>query len=239
MRKISYEEALNRIAERTNDNIRELRKSRLQRRTEFTDLYGVPFGGQSDSDNAVKFYISVSPDLVYFLRFQFKLHIQSYKSSVTGVSGSSGTISGTQLEVDPIILNNTSTAKTHIDGVKPNSHTHSFEGGSGSVEYGSHSISTSSDTFTIKINGVNVTDYLIAQHEGEWIDGEGVYPNKQNIDNDDFYDIMAVATELYNEGNDDDADKLLKPGFKLVEIASDAKFRATMYLYCKYSVTGR
>ncbi len=52
---------------------------------------------------------------------------------------------------------------------------------------------------------------------------------------------MSVATLLYN-GDDtdvDDANKLLKSEFKLMEIESDAPFEVTMYLYCKYSVVGR
>lgn len=174
-RRITYESALNMVAERTSENSEELRKSRLQRRTEFTDLYGVPFYAESDSYNKAEFYISVSPDLVYFMRFQFKLDIQN----------------------------------------------------------------TSSDEFTVKINGVDCTDYLISQHDGEWIDGDGIYPTDDTDDETDYYDVMAVATDIYNEDNDDDANKLLNPGFKRVVITSDASFSAVMYLYCKYSVVGR
>ena len=169
--RITYEEALNRIAEVTKDSRDELRKSRLQRRTEFTDLNGVPFVAQGDADHPAQFYISISPDLVYFLRFQFKLHIKD----------------------------------------------------------------TTSDDFTVKIHGVDLTDYLIEQQDGDWIDGEGVYPTNKN------YDVLSVATLLYN-GDDtdvDDANKLLKSEFKLMEIESDAPFEVTMYLYCKYSVVGR
>lgn len=180
MRKITYEEALNRIAERTTDNIRELRKTRLQRRTEFTDLYGIPFYAESDADNKAVFYISVTPDQVYTMRLQFKLHIRD----------------------------------------------------------------TSSDEFNITVNGVeDIQDYLIAQHEGEWINGAGLYPTDELEDVTDFYDLMAVATDIYNEGSDEEhtkkANRILNPGFKEVVIQSDAPFKVTMYLYPKQSVTGR
>lgn len=175
MRKITYEKAINMVAERASENRKELRKSRLQRRTEFTDLYGVPFYAESGSGNKAEFYISISPDLVYFLRFQFKLDIQG----------------------------------------------------------------SSSDEFTIKIGGVDLSEYLISQHDGEWIDGEGIYPTDDTEDDTDYYDVLAVATDLYNEDNDTDANKLLKPGFKKVVIESDSSFSAVMYLYCKYSVVGR
>lgn len=242
-RRITYEEALNRIAERTSDNIRELRKTRLQRRTEFTDLYGVPFYAQGDSGSPATFYISISPDLVYFLRFQFKLHIQPLVSTVTGGgSGGSVNVDSTSLSVDSTtkILDDSSTAQVSVSDISPDPHTHNASGGGGgSVNYGIHKIHTSSDDFTVEINNIDITDYLIAQHEGEWIDGEGLYPNKGNDDSEDFYDVMAVATDIYNEGNTEDANKLLNANFKKVEISSDSPFAVTMYLYCKYSVVGR
>ena len=178
MRTMTYDEVINRIAEVTRDNKEDLRKSRLQRRTEFTDLYGVPFYAESDSDHQARFYISVSPDLVYFMRFQFKLYVQDF-------------------------------------------------GGSGD------------GNFKIYISGIDVTDYLVEQEFGGWIDGAGLYPTNDVEDSEDFYDLLDVATLLYNEGKTDDADKLLNPGFKTMRISADSSFKVTMYLYMKYSVTGK
>lgn len=242
MRKITYAEALNKVAEVTKDNRDELRKSRLQRRTEFTDLNGVPFIAQGDADHPAQFYISISPDLVYFLRFQFKLHIQPLISTVTGAGGSISSIGSTELDDDTTtkVVNNSSTLEISND-VSPNPHTHSASGGSGSVSYGIKYIHTTSDDFTVKIHGVDITDYLIEQQDGDWIDGEGVYPTNRNEDDTDYYDVLQVATLLYNGDDEDkqDAERLLKPEFKLMEIESDAPFQVTMYLYCKYSVVGR
>lgn len=178
MRKITYAQALNRVAEVTKNNKDELRKSRLQRRTEFTDLYGVPFYAESDENNEAKFFVSVSPDLVYFMRFQFKIYVAELASSDDG-------------------------------------------------------------DFEITMNGVDITDYLIEQEDGEWIDGEGLYPTNKVEDETDFYDLLDVATVLYNEGNTDDAEKILKPGFKQMVITASSPFKVTMYLYMKYSVTGK
>ena len=109
------------------------------------------------------------------------------------------------------------------------------------MQYGIKYIHTTSDNWTVKIHGVDITDYLIEQQDGDWIDGEGVYPTNQNEEDTDYYDVLQVATLLYNgsESDQDDAQKLLKPEFKLMEIESDAPFQVTMYLYCKYSVVGR
>lgn len=171
---------LNRIAEKTVDNTSQLRKGVNQRRNGMEDLYGVPFYAVADSNNEAKFYVSVSPDIVYFERFAFKLHI-------TG---------------------------------------------------------TTSEEWSVLIDGVDITDYLIAQHEGEWIDGSGIYPTDEISSESesflqDFYDILDVASILYAEGNDDDADDLLEPEFKEVVIRSDAPFTVTAYFYTKYSNVNR
>lgn len=178
MRYMTYAEALERVAEVTKDNRDELRKSRLQRRTEFTDLYGIPFYAESDEDNEARFYVSVSPDLVYFMRFQFKIYVQHLAASDDG-------------------------------------------------------------DFEIRMNGVDITPYLIEQSDGEWIDGEGLYPSNAVEDETDFYDLLDVATVLYNEGNTEDAEKLLKPGFKTMVIKASSSFKVTMYLYAKYTTSAR
>lgn len=243
MRKITYAQALNRVAEVTKNNKDELRKSRLQRRTEFTDLNGVPFVAQGDATHPAQFYISISPDLVYFLRFQFKLHIQPLISTVTGGGGSISSVDPTELDfnTETKVLSNSSTLEVSSDGVSPNPHSHTASGSGGGVQYGIKYIHTTSDNFTVKIHGIDITDYLIEQQDGDWIDGEGVYPTNKNEDDTDYYDVLQVATLMYNgsESDKDDAQKLLKPEFKLMEIESDAPFRVTMYLYCKYSVVGR
>lgn len=241
---ITYAEAIQRIAEKTYDNTRELRKSRLQRRTEFTDLHGVPFTAQGDATHPATFYISVSKDLVYYLRYQFKLHIQPMVSTVADVTGELSSIGSTSLEtdVDMSIVNNTSTLDVAGDGVSPNPHRHSATGSIDSVGYGVTYIHTTSDNFSISIDGVDITDALIEQQDGDWIDGEGMYPSNRDKDETDYYDVLDVASLLYNSSDEDDwddADKLLSAGFKEVQISSDAPFHVTMYLYLKYTTMGR
>ena len=181
MRKITIDEALNRIAEVTSDNRKDIKQSRLQRRTEFTDLYGIPFYAESeliDGRHVAKFFISVSPDLVYFMRFQFKLYIQTLAT-----------------------------------------------GGSGD--------------FKVYMNGINdeISDYLEEQQDGDWIDGEGLYPSSGVEDADDYYDLLDVASVMHSEGRVEDAKTLLKPGFKTLYVTANASFKLTMYLYMKYSAS--
>ncbi len=179
---ISYDEAIQRIAEKVGDNRKELRKTRYQRRTEFTDLYGIPFYAESyesDGQHYADIYISVSPDMIYFLRYQFKLQIQT----------------------------------------------------------------TNATDFEVRLAGVNITDYLVEQQDGDWIDGTGIWPTDENADDKtDFYDILDVAQILYNSDDEEtqsDADKLTATGFKLFRVVGDAPFKATLYLYMKISVMAR
>lgn len=64
------------------DNKTQLKNSKLQRRQTFVDLFGIPFaltGGYSEE--AEKYvatqWISVSPDFIHWLRFQFKIFVVS------------------------------------------------------------------------------------------------------------------------------------------------------------------
>lgn len=175
---ITFEEAMGRMAEVIGDNKSELEKSRMQRRTEFTDLYGIPFYAESDDKNEARFYISVSPDLVYFMRFQFKIYVQDLASSDDG-------------------------------------------------------------DFRIYMSGVDITDYLIEQEDGEWIDGEGLYPTNAVEEQEDFYDLLDVATLLHNEGGTAESNKILNPGFKTMRIKANSAFKVTMYLYMKYSTNAK
>ena len=183
MRKITIDEALNRIAEVTNDNRNDIRRSRLQRRTEFTDLYGIPFYAESeliDGRHVAKFFISVSPDLVYFMRFQFKLYIQTL---ATGGSGD---------------------FKVYVEGIDE-----------------------------------DITDYLEEQQDGDWIEGEGMYPSSGVEDADDYYDLLDVATVMLSEGKKTDSDTILKGGKKVIRVTASAAFKITLYLWTRYSSAGK
>ena len=106
------------------------------------------------------------------------------------------------------------------------------------------------------VDGVNITDYLIEQHDGYWIDGAGIYPTSdldEAVEDDDepnFYDILDVAslmqTEIDEESDPDEKEqmqkrqtKVLRRGFKKVEIRSEAPFHVDAYLYTKYSYINR
>lgn len=245
---LTYEQALNRIAEKTIDNSRQLRRAVEQRRNGMEDLYGIEFTHNGDADHPATFYISVSPDLVYYERFALKFIIEPFASSVAGISmqAEGMSVGETRLSVGSgsgsKVIGGTSTLDDATSGaITPNPHTHSLSGGSmsGNVNYGIKQISTTSANWRVKIHDVDITPYLIEQHDGDWIDGEGIYPTNKVTDQEDFYDILDVACMLNAEGKIAERNKLLAPEFKKVEVFSDAPFGLTAFLYIKYSHTNR
>lgn len=101
---LDFEEYVDRIAEQTVDNTQLLKQDLRQRRDQVTDTHGVYFTGQGQGDIPASFYISISPDMVYLERFEFKLIIQPW----TQLSPSSDpvivpvTSSGWRITVDDI-----------------------------------------------------------------------------------------------------------------------------------------
>jgi len=221
--RLTYTDFLNRVAEKTIDNTNQLRKGVQQRRNGMEDLYGIPFQAYGDARHPAAFYISVSPDLVYYERFSFKFIIQPYSSTVMGVGMDEGD--------GMFIIPNTSTIDYDFSA-------------DGELNYGVHKISTLSDNWRVSIDGVDITDYLIEQHNGNWIDmtdesGAKVWPTNDLDDREDFYDILDVACMMNAMGETEKRDKLLRPDFKRVEIASDAMFSVQAVLYLKLSHLNR
>lgn len=68
--------AINRIAERTTENRQLWGQSLRQRRSEFTDIYGIPFRtDEVDNNKTFTFHVSISSDMEYYERFQMQLYV--------------------------------------------------------------------------------------------------------------------------------------------------------------------
>lgn len=79
---ITLSNAVGKIAERTVDNSQKWRQSLRQRRSEYVDIYGVPFNFEPVNDAGTKLqaHIYISTDLEYYERLQFKLVVKSSQS---------------------------------------------------------------------------------------------------------------------------------------------------------------
>lgn len=229
---MTFVEALNRVAEKTYDNTKQLRRAVQQRRNGMEDLFGVCFSANGDADNPATFYVSISPDYGYLERFAFKFVIKPFSTTVKG-----GTDSAT------VSVNNRSLSISGGD-ISPNPHSHGTQPHTHNIISGMSYVNTVSDYWRMRIHGVDITPYLIEQHDGEWIDmsdtsGEEIFPSNELDDRQDFYDILDVASMLTAEGNYTDRDKILAPEFKKIELISDAPFGVDAYLYLKYNHTNR
>lgn len=100
---------------------------------------------------------------------------------------------------------------------------------------------TTASDFRITLRGggasKDITAYLMAQQDGAWISGEGVYPSTA-LDEDGNYDILQVISDLEAEEYGD-AQKFISPGLKIIEISSFSAFEATMLMYVNYSHVNR
>ena len=230
---LSYEQILNRLAEKSVDNTTQLRRGVAQRRNGMEDLYGTVYTVNGDADHPATFYVSVSPDLVYYERFAFKFIIQPFISSVgEGTGSATVTVLDTSLAIEEDVNNNNQLI------VNPNPHKHDTIAHTHNMVSGSSFVTTTSTYWRVHIHGVDITPYLIAQHGGSWINGEGIFPN-QLLTQDGFYDILDVASLLYASGESSKAEQILAPEFKKVEVISDAPFCVTAFLYLKYSHANR
>lgn len=219
---MTYNEALQILAERTVDHHRLLRQQNTQRRNQVVDLYGVEYTRVGDGNAPAVFYVSISPDMVYLERFEFKLLIQPFVSTVQSATQAyEGNTGETRLAV----------AGTSIT---PNPHAHTMTH-SHNIVSGVTLAHTTADDFRISVAGVDVTPYLMAQY-GAWIEGEGLYPS-QDIEQN--YDLLEVACDLRAEGRDSDAEKLVAAGYKEISISSDTPFMVTLVNYLKYSHLNR
>ena len=241
---LTQEEAIIRISERVAENKKRIDRMLKQRRNQVVDMYGVEYTRQGAANSPARFYISITPDLVYLERFEFKLIVQPFLSmagtigptslSVSGSSGGYSVITEEELE-DIINSDNCDSLPEDEDGgggsgsISPNPHTHE-------VVPGITPIPVTANDFRVKIEGIDVTPYLMAQYGGEWLNGEGVYPSLE-IGRD--YDIIEVASDLIGEGRKADADKLLRSGYKAVEITASQPFSVTLVLYLKMSHCNR
>jgi len=219
--KMTYDSALNKMAERIADRTVESRQDQLQRRNQVVDIYGMEFTRQGDTNHPAVFYISVSPDLIYYERFEFKIIIQPFAMPIGG-NGATGT---TKIQMNETSLN------VNQQTVSPNPHKHTIEPHNHSLDAGVSLFTSSVSDFEIWIEGIDITPYLKAQYNGAWINGEGVFPVK-GLSN---YDLLKAVGFMptWQRG------AILTPGYKKVELKGKGVFNATLVNYLKYSHVNR
>lgn len=220
---LTESEYLEKIARNTAENKQILSEGLKQRRNQVVDQNGVEYTRQGSANFPATFYISISPDMVYLERYEFKLLIASFISS----NGISTNVSVPTVEP---------TSLTVAGGaITPNPHTHDVTPHTHGLNAGISSTPTTASDFRLRVDGIDISAYLAAQHNA-WITGEGIYPST-NINKN--YDLLKVASVMHAEGRHTEADLITKAGYKKIEISSGSPFSVTMSLYLKYSHTNR
>lgn len=221
MMQMTYDSALNRMAERLSDRTVENKQEQFQRRNQVVDIYGMEFTRQGDTKHPAIFYLSVSPDLVYYERFEFKIIVQPFAMPI----GGNGATGMTSVQV------NESKLQMNQNMIQPNPHQHTTVAHNHSLDAGVSLFTSSVSNFEIWIEDINLTPYLKAQYDGQWIDGEGVFPEK-GLKN---YDILQIVGYLpsWQKGI------ILSSGYKKIELKGTGVFNVTLVNYLKYSHVNR
>lgn len=240
----TYNQALNKLAQYTYANRKSIEQQNKQRRTQVTDSFGREYTRVGDGGAPATFYISIEDDLEYWERFQFKLIIQPFLSTAgSGTSETTVTINPTSLSGsggggsavvsgENLILTNGGSGGS----ISPNPHTHTSEPHTHGISPGITLVPVTASDFRVKVEGIDITAYLMAQFGGQWISGEGIYPTSTDLS---AYDVLEVASVMTAEGKSSEASTLLSPGYKKVEITSASPFQVTLVNYLKYSHINR
>lgn len=187
---LSQEEYIDKIAKRAIATKKVVSRSLYQRRNQVTDINGLYFYAQGGGAYPAETRISISKDMVYLQRLEFKVIISPFMG--TG---------GVSPEIIPVPV--------------------------------------TASNFKVKIDGVDVSPYLAAQHNG-WISGEGIWPSD---DDDKRYDLLEAICDIWSERSDEqklkDYKKLTKPGYKKFQITASSLFSSAFQMWCKFPNTNR
>jgi len=264
---ITFESAINRLAERVSDRRQENRNISLQRRNQVVDMYGMEFTRQGDLGRPATFYLSISPDLIYFERFEFKIIIEGFRIPLAsnGISSTEVMVRPRGLEIEPtdlttnavgITVNNeqvTSVPSSHAHSLTPATHQHTILAHRHSIMPNPHDHETiphthnivpgmsyfdiSATNFQVFIEDIDMTPYFRA-----------LIPTGSSlrwIDGEGIFpapppsleNFDVLAAVAYMER--EDRERILAPGYKKVQIVGDGVFNATLVNYLKYSHVNR
>lgn len=211
------QQSLNILAERTHDLGKNIKEKDRQRRNQVIDLYSIDVYRESDENNAVVLPIAISRDHIYYLRFQFKVMIE--------------TDSANQFSI--YVRSSVNTGEKDDDG-----------------------------DYIYRKRDIDITPYLMAEQDGDWIDGENRDSSGDNMfwPNDDLpdgepsdeppntYDLLSVASMMRAEAKQGgeqavirgyEADAIERVELKKIVIKANAHFKAAGQFYVKYSNLNR
>lgn len=215
---MTIDQALNVLAERTYENKRDLDRKNLQRRNDVVDIYGERQYVNSVDD--AFFYVSLSKDMVYLERFQFKLVFEGLTIPLDVEA------SGITTDVD---------LTTNGSIITPNPHNHA-------VIYNMGKVTTAALPQNFSVTGVyisnksgnyvDVTAAMDLQYGSSlWrtIEENKVYPGE---DLDNSFDVIQMACDLGE-------DEIISSGLRKIRVTTSGPCNITLLNYLKYSHLNR
>lgn len=216
------ENAISQLASQAVERKKENERTQRQRRNQVMDNYGIEYQSQGDANAPAIFYVSISPDLIYYERFEFKLIIDSFRLPIKD-----GKTNATASQVENTALSITNNA------ISPNPHGHRGIPHDHEISAGITLDNSVGDQFELWMDGIDLTTALKKQHGGSWVNGTGVFPETANqLGN---YDVLKALEDLHEWQRG----VVLKPGFKKIELRGQGVFNATLINYLKYSHVNR
>ena len=265
---ITFENAITKLAERLSDQREAKRNVSLQRRNQVVDIYGMEFTRQGDEGKPATFYISISPDLIYFERFEFKIIIESFKTPIAtdGIRPEFVRVRDTELIIQDAAAFNTGGTgltvageglMTNINAISPNPHTHdltpnphhhTIPAHGHHLNPNPHHHETDAHGHTI-VAGMSYFKSTATNFE-IWIDGDidltpyfkAQFPD-QWIDGEGIFPEAGTANydvlEAVGYMDESMRQRILTPGYKKIEVKGDGIFNATLVNYLKYPHVNR
>ncbi len=164
----TYDDALNYLARRQEDQLIVEKQRQLQRRNTVTDAKA-DFQTMLRGLDRIYTAYRISSDMQYIMKYSFNLHIRPF---VTNVAQE--------------VLTSDTSLSVSSNSVSPNPHHHSVKLG---IEVKEHNFDTSS--LRISIQGVDLTDAIIAEY-GSFVDGYGYFPSP-----DTNFDMFRILDYLH------------------------------------------
>lgn len=250
--RVGIDRILSDMGSMIRDNTINHRQQQLQRRNGLVDMYGVPFYAQGDANTPAEIPLSISKDMTFIERFEFKLVVRPFhmplafngatnsaivdvnNTALTNTNGNTTLTASNNQDTNVVTIN--PNPHTHTGVITPNPHSHTTNAHNHSVSPGVSLTTSSFNTFSIVLydynyeNRIDLTPYLEDQSPG-WITGEGTYPQEELVN----FDLITVSGELpaWQRAI------IMSAGYKRLQCIADGVFSVELLLYLKYPHSNR
>lgn len=233
------EYVLGMVAERTKKNTTSTTQPNKQRRNLVTDDFDKEYETMGNKDQSGKIYLSISPDIEYMVRWEFKLIVEPFYMPVASSELAMQPVT-LKIPEHPIEVDNASLSVSN-NTINPNPHKHTATDKAAKIEPETHThvlnegvtlIPTKFEEVRIFLDGVDLTSQFKAQFP-TWISPEnGMYPD---LTVGNRFDILKALNTLDTKKRT----SILRPGYHVLEFKVDDLFSFKIREFKRYSGINR